>query len=170
MSLTGVKMSEDVWLTCVTHALSTETEEIMGLLLGDIEHSKNGNVTALIWGASPQTKSDRRKDRVETNPEQLAAASALAERMTTSTGRTTRVIVCEDVNKVERIQVIAFQSSDGRRNHMTRPIPLLSPVHISSVIDLESSPRSSDDVSGKSSFLKAESPEQDSGASKVQYF
>lgn len=37
MSLTGVKMSEDVWLTCLTHALSTETEEIMGLLLGDIE-------------------------------------------------------------------------------------------------------------------------------------
>lgn len=49
-------------------------------------------MTALIWGASPQTRSDRRKDRVETNPEQLAAASALAERMTSSTGRTTRVI------------------------------------------------------------------------------
>lgn len=37
MSLTSVKMSEEVWLTCLTHALSTETEEIMGLLLGDIE-------------------------------------------------------------------------------------------------------------------------------------
>ncbi|KAM2654345.1 hypothetical protein EV2_025862 [Malus domestica] len=37
MSLASVKMSEDVWLTCLTHALSTETEEIMGLLLGDIE-------------------------------------------------------------------------------------------------------------------------------------
>lgn len=37
MSLTSVKMSEDVWLTCMTHALSTETEEIMGLLLGDIQ-------------------------------------------------------------------------------------------------------------------------------------
>jgi BRCA1/BRCA2-containing complex subunit 3 len=37
MSLTCVKMSEDVWLTCLTHALSTETEEIMGLILGDIE-------------------------------------------------------------------------------------------------------------------------------------
>lgn len=37
MSLTSVKMSEDVWLTCLTHALSTETEEIMGLLLGDIQ-------------------------------------------------------------------------------------------------------------------------------------
>ena len=37
MSLTSVKMSEDVWLTCVTHALSTESEEIMGLLLGDVQ-------------------------------------------------------------------------------------------------------------------------------------
>ena len=34
---------------------------------------------ALIWSAAPQTRSDRRKDRVETNPEQLAAASAQAE-------------------------------------------------------------------------------------------
>ena len=59
---------------------------------GLIQHSKNGNVTALIWGASPQTRSDRRKDRVETNPEQLAAASAMADRMTTATGTTTRVI------------------------------------------------------------------------------
>ncbi|CAN1278664.1 Lys-63-specific deubiquitinase BRCC36 [Linum perenne] len=116
MSLTSVKMSEDVWLTCLTHALSTETEEIMGLLLGDIlliavsyqqwQYSKNGRVNALIWGASPQSRSDRRKDRVETNPEQLAAASAQAEislvltlivlpdhvLMTAKTGRTTRVI------------------------------------------------------------------------------
>ncbi|KAI7727398.1 hypothetical protein M8C21_009504 [Ambrosia artemisiifolia] len=91
MSLTSVKMSEDVWLTCLTHALSTETEEIMGLLLGDIQHSKNG-VTALIWGALPQPRSDRQKDRVETNPEQLTAASVEAEKMTAETGRTTRVI------------------------------------------------------------------------------
>ena len=34
---------------------------------------------ALIWGASPQVRSDRRKDRVEVKPEQLAAASAQAE-------------------------------------------------------------------------------------------
>lgn len=33
----------------------------------------------MIWGASPQSRSDRQKDRVETNPEQLAAASAQAE-------------------------------------------------------------------------------------------
>ncbi|KAJ4958521.1 hypothetical protein NE237_025632 [Protea cynaroides] len=84
MSLTGVKMSEDVWLTCLNHALSTETEEIMGLLLGDIQYLNNGSATAIIWGASPQTRSDRRKDRVETNPEQLAAASVQAEISLTS--------------------------------------------------------------------------------------
>ncbi|KAK4252870.1 hypothetical protein QN277_011010 [Acacia crassicarpa] len=204
MSLTGVKMSEDVWLTCVTHALSTETEEIMGLLLGDIEHSKSGSVTALIWGASPQTRSDRRKDRVETNPEQLAAASSLADRMSLSTGRTTRVIgwyhshphitvlpshvdvrtqamyqlldsgfiglifscYSEDANKVGRIQVIAFQSSDRKQNQMSRSIPA-SPLNRSSVIDLDSSPSSSENVLIRSSSFKAESPYQDTGDSKI---
>uniref|UniRef100_A0A0D6R5U9 MPN domain-containing protein n=1 Tax=Araucaria cunninghamii TaxID=56994 RepID=A0A0D6R5U9_ARACU len=92
MSLIALNMSEEVWLTCLTHALSTETEEIMGLLFGDIEYLSNGSATALVWGAAPQTRSDRRKDRVETNPEQLAAASAQAEKMSTTIGRTTRVI------------------------------------------------------------------------------
>ncbi|XP_041001074.1 lys-63-specific deubiquitinase BRCC36-like isoform X3 [Juglans microcarpa x Juglans regia] len=202
MALTCVKMSEDVWLTCMTHALSTETEEIMGLLLGDIEYSKDGGVTALIWGASPQTRSDRRKDRVETNPEQLAAASAQAERMTTFTGRITRVIgwyhshphitvlpshvdvrtqamyqlldsgfiglifscFSEDVHKVGRIQVIAFQSSDRKQNHVSRPISL-SVVNKSSIIDVESSLSSSEDASTRSGSAVIESSEQDCGDS-----
>jgi hypothetical protein len=37
MSLSSVKIGEEVWLTCLSHALTTETEEVMGLLLGDIE-------------------------------------------------------------------------------------------------------------------------------------
>lgn len=204
MSLTSVKMSEEVWLTCLTHALSTETEEIMGLLLGDVECSKKGTITALIWGASPQKRSDRQKDRVETNPEQLAAASALAEEMTISTGRTTRVIgwyhshphitvlpshvdvrtqamyqlldsgfiglifscFSEDINKVGRIQVIAFQSSDGKQNQILRPIPL-SPVNRSSVIDLESSLSSSENLLGRSSSGRGENPEEDTGDSRI---
>ncbi|KAJ8755811.1 hypothetical protein K2173_024356 [Erythroxylum novogranatense] len=195
MSLTSVKMSEDVWLTCLTHALSTETEEIMGLLLGDIEYSKNGSVTALIWGASPQSRSDRRKDRVETNPEQ----------MTTATGRTTRVIgwyhshphitvlpshvdvrtqamyqlldpgfiglifscFSEDVNKIGRIQVIAFQSSDGKQNNISRPISV-SPVNRSSIIDVESSLSSSDGAFQKSGSGRLDSSEQeDTGDSRT---
>ncbi|XP_017644205.2 uncharacterized protein LOC108484819 [Gossypium arboreum] len=55
------------------------------------QYSKDGNVTTLIWGASPQSRSDRQKDRVETNPEQLAAASAQAD-ISLKLCRTTRVI------------------------------------------------------------------------------
>ncbi|CAA2973316.1 lys-63-specific deubiquitinase BRCC36-like [Olea europaea subsp. europaea] len=200
MSLTSVKMSEEVWLTCLTHALSTETEEIMGLLLGDVQHSRNGNVTALVWGALPQPRSDRRKDRVETNPEQLTAASAHAERVTMATGITTRVIgwyhshphitvlpshvdvrtqamyqlldsgfiglifscFSEDAQKVGRIQVIAFQSSDGKQNHIVRPVSI-SPQQ-KSFIDIESSLSSSENRVTKSGSIK-ENIEQDTGDS-----
>ncbi|PSR96039.1 Lys-63-specific deubiquitinase [Actinidia chinensis var. chinensis] len=204
MSLTSVKMSDDVWLTCLTHALSTETEEIMGLLLGDIQQSKNGSVTALIWGALPQPRSDRQKDRVETNPEQLTAASVQAERMTLATGRTTRVIgwyhshphitvlpshvdvrtqamyqlldsgfiglifscFSEDAHKVGRIQVIAFQSLDGKQSQMLRAVPL-SPVNRSTVIDLESSLSSSENASTRLGSARTESLEQDTGDSRA---
>ncbi|KAK6153732.1 hypothetical protein DH2020_013371 [Rehmannia glutinosa] len=202
MSLTGVKMSEDVWLTCLTHALSTETEEIMGLLLGDIQHSKNGSVTALIWGALPQPRSDRQKDRVETNPEQLTAASAINDTMTMATGTTTRVIgwyhshphitvlpshvdvrtqamyqlldsgfiglifscFSEDAQKVGRIQVIAFQSLDGKQ--MMKPVSL-SPVQKNPVIDIESSISSSDNSMGMFGSSRGENMEQDTGDSRA---
>lgn len=204
MSLTCVKMSEDVWLTCLTHALSTETEEIMGLLLGDIQQSKNGSVTAVIWGALPQPRCDRQKDRVETNPEQLTAASVQAERMTSATGTTTRVIgwyhshphitvlpshvdvrtqamyqlldsgfiglifscFSEDVHKVGRIQVIAFQSLDGNQNHTLRAVPL-SPVNRSGIIDIESSLSSSENAFTRSGSVRAEILEQDTGDSRA---
>ncbi|BAT78911.1 hypothetical protein VIGAN_02166900 [Vigna angularis var. angularis] len=94
MSLTSVKMSEEVWLSCLTHALSTETEEIMGLLFGDIQ--------------------------------------------------------------VGRIQVIAFQSYDGRQNQLSGPIPL-SLVNRSPIIDIDSSPSSSENLSIRHGYFKAES-------------
>ncbi|CAL4894660.1 unnamed protein product [Urochloa decumbens] len=92
MSLTSVKIGEEVWLTCLSHGLTTETEEVMGLLFGDIEPSGRGGATAVIWGASPQMRCERKKDRVEVNPELLAAASAQAEKMTATIKKTTRVI------------------------------------------------------------------------------
>ncbi|KAH1084422.1 hypothetical protein J1N35_024183 [Gossypium stocksii] len=55
-------------------------------------YSKDGNVTALIWGASPPSRSDRQKDRVEKNPEHFVVKLTSRYRMTASTGRTTRVI------------------------------------------------------------------------------
>ncbi|GER44140.1 Lys-63-specific deubiquitinase BRCC36 [Striga asiatica] len=163
MSLTSVKMSEEVWLTCLTHALSTETEEIMGLLLGDIQNSENGNVTASIWGALPQPRADRRKDRVETNPEQLTAASALAEisfLQFTSNVQTQAmyqlldpgfiglIFSCfsEDAQKVGRIQITAFQSLDRNQAQISKPVSLFPVQQKGSVIDLESSLSSSDNT------------------------
>ncbi|KAI3789657.1 hypothetical protein L2E82_02458 [Cichorium intybus] len=201
MSLTSVKMSEDVWLTCLTHALSTETEEIMGLLLGDIQHSKNGSVTALIWGALPQPRCDRQKDRVETNPEQLTAASVQAEISFIETYRNlvffsvfTHLLLyqenvyvrtqamyqlldsgfiglifsCfnEDQYKVGRIQVTAFQSLDGKQNHVLRPVPV-SPINKNSIIDLESSLSSTDNSLTISGSTRVESLEYDTGDSRA---
>ena len=36
MALSTVNLNTDVYLVCLTHALSTEKEEIMGLLIGDV--------------------------------------------------------------------------------------------------------------------------------------
>jgi len=68
--------------------------------------------------------------------------------------------------QVGRIQVIAFQSSDGKQNQILRPIPL-SPVNRSSVIDLESSLSSSENLLGRSSSLRGENPEEDTGDSRI---
>ncbi|XP_039128880.1 lys-63-specific deubiquitinase BRCC36-like [Dioscorea cayenensis subsp. rotundata] len=129
-------MSEEVWLSRLTHALSTETKEIMGLDFS----AGTSNIQMMRY--------DHRKDRVKTNPKPLAAASLQDEKMTLTTGSTTQVIgwyhphphitilpshvdvrtqamyqlldagsirltlscFSEDAKKVGRIQVIVFQS------------------------------------------------------------
>lgn len=48
-------------------------------MLAYLKSSSRGGATAVIWGASPQMRCERKKDRVEVNPELLAAASAQAE-------------------------------------------------------------------------------------------
>jgi len=93
MSLTEVQISNDAWEVCLIHALTTEKEEVMGLLLGDIETiQQTGGSRAVIIGVSVLTRSDKRKDRVEISPEQLTAAAADAEKITEQLGKRTRVI------------------------------------------------------------------------------
>ncbi|MDP2438569.1 MAG: Mov34/MPN/PAD-1 family protein, partial [archaeon] len=72
---------------CASHALLTEKEEIMGLLLGDISDD-----IASIWGVSVLTRSDKRSDRVEISPEQLAMAADEATSLGQQIGRSTRVV------------------------------------------------------------------------------
>lgn len=109
--LSHVVMTREVFEVCATHALSTEKEENMGLLLGDVkpvdefEHlatvqgsttgsrgANSANRACLIWGLSIQVRSDRRKDRVEIAPEGLIASSQEAERLEQKIGQPTRVV------------------------------------------------------------------------------
>eukprot|EP00736_Rhodelphis_marinus_P006214 Rmarinus@m.1805 len=87
MSLHRVNLTTDVYLACLSHALTTDKEEIMGLLLGDVRESQ-----AFIWGISILPRSDRRTDRVEVSPEQLIKASTEAEEFSNETNCTTRVV------------------------------------------------------------------------------
>lgn len=62
--------------------------------------------------------------------------------------------------QVGRIQVIAFQSSDGKPNTTSKPMSLVL-ANKDSVIDLESSLSSSDSIFPRSSSSRGDIPEQD---------
>ncbi|KAJ1453248.1 JAB1/Mov34/MPN/PAD-1 ubiquitin protease-domain-containing protein [Pelagophyceae sp. CCMP2097] len=80
MSLASVSVSPEVLLCCVGHALSTEKEEVAGLLLGEWDRDKRGiAIRCTVHEALPLSRSDRRADRVEVEPAQLAMASEEAE-------------------------------------------------------------------------------------------
>eukprot|EP01023_Acetabularia_acetabulum_P017792 TRINITY_DN18932_c0_g1_i11.p1 TRINITY_DN18932_c0_g1~~TRINITY_DN18932_c0_g1_i11.p1 ORF type:complete len:331 (-),score=41.90 TRINITY_DN18932_c0_g1_i11:334-1326(-) len=91
MSLSRVEITQEAIWTCLSHAHTSETEEIMGVLLGNT-HEENGQKYARLWMALPQARTDRRKDRVECNPEQLTHSASIAEKFTQKTGQVTRVV------------------------------------------------------------------------------
>mmetsp|Transcript_13655 Transcript_13655/g.20457 ORF Transcript_13655/g.20457 Transcript_13655/m.20457 type:complete len:457 (+) Transcript_13655:29-1399(+) len=75
-TLTRVVLSDDVAHTCLTHALTTEHQEIVGLLVGyRREHE------VIICSSLVLSREDRQKDRVEVGYEHLASASTTAERI-----------------------------------------------------------------------------------------
>ena len=79
MSPIKVYLSKDVYRACLSHALSTENEEIMGLLIGDIataERNASGgdadskdadksDKVIKIYELRILQRLDKRKDRVE---------------------------------------------------------------------------------------------------------
>jgi len=69
-----VKLGSDVLGACWAHALTTETEEVMGLYLGAIE----GDV-AVVRSLIPIRRTTKEKDRVEIDPVDMAKASEKAE-------------------------------------------------------------------------------------------
>jgi len=91
LPLSAVYLSRDVFLVCLNHALTTEREEMMGLLLGDIKQTGSKTI-AFIHAVAVLTRSYKRPDRVEIDPEQLTAATAEAEKIAASIKTPTRVI------------------------------------------------------------------------------
>ncbi|KAH9491808.1 BRCA1 BRCA2-containing complex, subunit 3 [Bulinus truncatus] len=88
MSLKSVCMYSDVYLVCLTHALSTEREEVMGLLIGEVDETKVLHISSVVL----LCRSDKQADRVEISPEQQTDASIKAEHLSKELNRPMRVV------------------------------------------------------------------------------
>ena len=76
MLLSRVIVSPDALYTCLSHALSTEHQEIMGLLLGTLI---NNDTEAFVQRSMVLSRKDKKKDRVEVSYADLGLASTVAE-------------------------------------------------------------------------------------------
>uniref|UniRef100_A0A6I8PJ91 Lys-63-specific deubiquitinase BRCC36 n=1 Tax=Xenopus tropicalis TaxID=8364 RepID=A0A6I8PJ91_XENTR len=100
MAVQAVHIQGDAFLVCVTHSLSTEREEVMGLCIGEVNvnkaiiHQWERLVKIVhIHSVIILRRSDKRKDRVEISPEQLSAATTEnTHRLAEITGRPMRVV------------------------------------------------------------------------------
>ena len=88
--LSRVVLSWDVLWSCLSHSLTTEHQEIMGLLLGSLQGETT--VEAFIRRSIVLTRKDKKRDRVEVGYENLAAASIVAEKLSDSDGEECRVL------------------------------------------------------------------------------
>ncbi|CAM9725485.1 unnamed protein product [Choristocarpus tenellus] len=87
MTLRSCTLNWQAFTTCCSHAMSTEKQEVMGLLLGrwEEENRELGARTAvtvdhaMILTRQGNYLTDKRKDRVEVGNLQLAEASSIAE-------------------------------------------------------------------------------------------
>ena len=82
-------LDQSVLRSCLTHALSTEGEEVVGLLLGSIDHDASD---VHIHDSLILSRRDRRKDRVEIAFEDLSMASTVAELVATATRTDTKIV------------------------------------------------------------------------------
>ncbi|XP_053625694.1 lys-63-specific deubiquitinase BRCC36-like isoform X2 [Plodia interpunctella] len=131
--LEKVLLSTDVALVCVQHALSTEKEEIMGLLIGEVHN--NGALVSIVSSVILR-RLDKKPDRVEISEEQLVQATLRAEELAAEVDRPLRVVdlatqsmyqrmdssfvgiifavfLTEQSTKAPSVQITCFQSING---------------------------------------------------------
>ncbi|GLV34212.1 COP9 signalosome subunit 5 [Carabus blaptoides fortunei] len=87
--LRKVYLWADVYAIFLQHALSTEKEEVMGLLIGDVDED---NGISHISSCLILRRSDKQADRVEISAEQLMAATTYAEQLENRLQRPMRVV------------------------------------------------------------------------------
>jgi BRCA1/BRCA2-containing complex subunit 3 len=91
-NLKRVLITNDVIHSCLSHSLSTETTEIMGVLLGHFEEQEDGTCIAIVEKSMSLNRKFKEKDRVEVSAEDLAKAALTAEKMSELEEREFRVI------------------------------------------------------------------------------
>ena len=74
--LQAIKIPQVIVESIMVHALTTELEEVMGLVLGTINDG-----VATVTSIHIVPRKDKRKDRVEVGPEQLVQATQIAEQL-----------------------------------------------------------------------------------------
>lgn len=73
-----VKITVDAYSACLNHAMLTENEEVMGLLLGNVEETKDENIIN-IFSTICLTRKCKAKDRVEFDEIQISKACEIAD-------------------------------------------------------------------------------------------
>lgn len=90
VSCGAVRVSDAVYQACIAHALTTEREEVLGLLLGSVAEGVADTID--IYASLTLRRNDKRPDRCEIPPEQLVEAAEYAENLSNTIGRQTRVL------------------------------------------------------------------------------
>ena len=76
-----VNITVDAYSSCLNHALLTESEEVMGLLLGNVQYSNDDGLIINIFSTICLTRKCKAKDRVEFDEIQISKASEIADMM-----------------------------------------------------------------------------------------
>ena len=76
-----VNLTVEAYSSCLNHALLTESEEVMGLLLGNVEYTNDDRLIVNIFSTICLTRKCKAKDRVEFDEIQVSKASEMADVM-----------------------------------------------------------------------------------------
>uniref|UniRef100_A0A7S3G9Z0 MPN domain-containing protein n=1 Tax=Palpitomonas bilix TaxID=652834 RepID=A0A7S3G9Z0_9EUKA len=88
----AVRVSHSAFHAMSGHAHAVESEEIVGVLLGEHVGLPGGGVVCIVHAVRPMKRADRRKDRVEVSPEDLSSCVVHAEELQAKTGHATQIV------------------------------------------------------------------------------